>query len=127
MKYCYLAILLFLGLCSCSFTHVPDGEYAVFSYRQTQQAMADSAFISNVPIFVFEQDEVRIRGDFGKAHFLNDTLYKYSLRGDRMILDNGNEIKEYRFRLSENSDRVYLDIELLEEYIQELTLASVKR
>lgn len=127
MKRFVFIILFLLSLNACSSRRIPDGEYSVFSYRQTITAVEDSALISApLPCFCFDNDMIRIYGDFGKAHFLHDTLYRYTLRGDYISLDSGNEVKEYRFNLSEGNDCIYIDLELLEKHIQELTLALRK-
>jgi hypothetical protein len=108
-------------LVSCSRTVLPAGTYEVFSYRQTQQALIDSARISTVPQFIVYGNEIRVRGDFCKAHFLQDSIYTYAIRCGKITLKSQKERKKYFIRVS-SDESCYIDLDLSEKYIQEISL-----
>ena len=123
-KYFYLSVFLAV-LASCSRTVLPAGTYEVFSYRQTQQALIDSARISTVPQFIVYGNEIRVRADFGKAHFLQDSIYTYAIRCGKITLKSQKERKKYFIRVS-SDERCYIDLDLSEKYIQEMSLVRTK-
>ncbi len=124
MKYSYLFIIIVFLVCSCSDqVNIDAGKYYTMSVSMTDKAIEDGIDFANVPrpIFEFKDNNILKISSDGLSLF-GDTIFKYKLKTEYLILKSGNGKKSFEYKLNNTSDRIKLNLYVNSDYIKTIDL-----